>query len=58
MVRDPCKCAYECIEFSGLNKNCQKFRRHLSTIRTINANEKQLRIPSWKNCLTRDNWIC
>ena len=49
LVKDPYKLASECIEFLGLDKNCKKFKKHLSTVKIIDANNNKFRIPAWKD---------
>ena len=52
MVADPRKTAYECLEFMGLNTECKKLEKHLSTVNIVDANQNTFRIAPWKENVT------
>ena len=51
LVKDPIAGAYRCIEFCGVDKDCPKFKKHLSTVKIVDANKNRFRIPPWKENL-------
>jgi len=53
MVKDPFKEAYRCIEFSGLDKDCQKYKKHLQTVKIVDANQQKFRIPAWQENMSQ-----
>jgi len=48
MVKHPYEEANRCIQFCGLDENCHKFKKHLSTVKIVDANNQSFRIPSWR----------
>lgn len=54
LVESPRELARRCIEFCGLDKDCPKFEKHLSTVRIVNANSTTFRIPAWRESITTD----
>ena len=54
LVKEPFKEACRCIEFCGLDADCPQFRRHLSTVRIVDANKKKFRIPAWGENLSQE----
>jgi hypothetical protein len=53
LVKDPVGETDRCLEFCGVDKNCPKFKKHLATVKIVNANENKFRIPSWKENLNQ-----
>jgi len=53
LVKEPYKEAYRCIEFCGLEKDCPKFKKHLMTVKIVNANQQKFRIPSWRDNMSQ-----
>ena len=53
LVKSPIQTANRCIDFIGVNSKCPKFIKHISTVKIIDANNKNYRIPAWKNSLTK-----
>lgn len=49
LVEEPEKVAYKCLVFLGLDTECRKFKKHLSTVRIVNANKYRFRIPAWRD---------
>jgi len=54
MVKNPVKVANDCIDFMGLDKCCKKFKKHLSTVKIIDANNSKFRIEAWKDSLSNN----
>ncbi len=54
LVKDPRQKAKECIEFAGLDANCRRFDKHLTTLSIVDANQTNMRIPSWRRNLTAE----
>jgi len=52
LVKEPFKEAYRCIAFCGLDADCPRFRRHLATVKIVDANKKKFRIPAWRENLS------
>ncbi|HXV59091.1 MAG TPA: sulfotransferase [Vicinamibacteria bacterium] len=52
LVANPRETARACIRFAGLDDDSPRFLKHLDSVEIVNANESQLRIPSWKSNLT------
>jgi hypothetical protein len=53
LVKDPYQEAYRCIEFCSLAKDCQKFKKHLATVKIVNANQQKFRIPAWRENMSQ-----
>lgn len=53
LVEEPYREAYRCIEFCGLDKDCPKFTKHLSTVKIVDANRTKFRIPPWRENLNQ-----
>jgi len=53
MVKFPIEIANNCLDFLGVDSQDKKFKKHLSTMKIIDANTKQLRIPPWKTSMTK-----
>ena len=51
LVADPSKEARRCIEFAGLDAEDVRFTRHLRTVRIVDANRTQMRIPPWREAI-------
>ena len=54
MVKNPLKIANDCIDFIGLDKSCEKFKKHLNTVKIIDANNSKFRIEAWKDSLSNN----
>jgi hypothetical protein len=54
LVRDPPGKAAECIAFAGLDPEDRRFRRHLPSVRIVDANSVTLNIPSWRDNMGPD----
>ena len=54
MVEHPKEIAKKCIRFMGINENSKKFNKHLNTVKIIDANNNNFRIPSWKDSLSKN----
>ncbi len=52
MVKDPQAMAAACLEFMGLDSDDKRFRKHLSTVKIVDANHKTFRIAPWKDNVT------
>ncbi|MGZ4115463.1 MAG: sulfotransferase family protein [Actinomycetota bacterium] len=52
LVADPFKQATRCIEFCGLSDDA-RFRRHVRTVRIVDANNITMRIPPWRDSVDR-----
>lgn len=53
LVEDPFKIARHCIEFCGLEPDCPKFKKHLTTVKIVNANQQKFRIPAWQQNMSQ-----
>ena len=53
LVKDPVEETSRCLEFCGVDKDCPKFKKHLSTVKIVDANVKKLRIPPWRENLNQ-----
>ncbi|HXF37673.1 MAG TPA: sulfotransferase [Actinomycetota bacterium] len=53
LVADPEKEARRCVAFAGLDPDRPAFLRHLRTVRVVDANREQLRIPPWREAFDR-----
>lgn len=51
LVKDPLGETSRCLEFCGVNKECPKFKKHYSTVKIVDANKEEFRIPTWKENL-------
>jgi hypothetical protein len=54
LVREPERVGRECAAFLDLDPDCPHFRRHLRTVPIVDANNRRMRIPSWKQNLRPD----
>ncbi len=54
LVADPEKEAFRCIEFAGLEADDGRFRRHLRSVRIVDANRHRMRIPPWREALDEE----
>ena len=57
MVKSPIETANYCLDFLGVDSQNNKFKKHLSTVKIVDANNIRLRIPPWKNSLTKKQII-
>ena len=53
LVKNPYKIASQCLDFLGVDKNCKRFKKHLSTVKIVDANNNKFRIPAWKDNMTK-----
>ena len=52
MVNDPLGIANKCIDFIGVEQDCESFKKHLRGVKIIDANNNYFRIPSWRESLS------
>jgi hypothetical protein len=52
LVAEPEKEARRIVEFAGLDAGDPRFQRHLGTVRIVDANRQQMRIPPWREAVT------
>ena len=52
MVSNPHKSAKKCIDFIGLDSDSDYFKKHLNTVKIIDANSSKFRISPWKKSMT------
>ena len=48
LVREPYEVAFQCLDFLGLEKNGRRYKRHLSTVKVVDANNTTFRIAPWR----------
>lgn len=53
LVKNPYEIASQCLDFLGVDKNCKRFKKHLSTVKIVDANNNKFRIPAWKDNMTK-----
>ena len=53
LVKNPYEITSQCLDFLGIDKDCKRFRKHLSTVKIIDANNNKFRIPAWKDNLNK-----
>ena len=49
LVKKPYEIVGQCLDFLGIDKNCRKYQKHLSSVKIIDANNNKFRIPAWKD---------
>jgi omega-hydroxy-beta-dihydromenaquinone-9 sulfotransferase len=52
LVAEPEKEARRVIEFVGLDAGDPRFQRHLGTVKIVDANRQQMRIPPWREAIS------
>jgi omega-hydroxy-beta-dihydromenaquinone-9 sulfotransferase len=52
LVADPHKEARRAVEFVGLDPGDRRFERHLGTVKIVDANQHQMRIPPWREAVS------
>jgi len=48
LVKEPHETAFRCLEFLGLGRDCKRYKKHLPTVKIVDANRTAFRIAPWK----------